>query len=624
MFTYESLVRNPLGAFYQENKGTQFQVWAPNAKNKVQLHCLRRPPSPRSTQVYTMSAVNDLGYFSVLIPETLPGDQYFFSLNDSQELLPDPASRFQPEGVRGPSAIISHEFPWEDQSWKGVSKEDLVFYELHVGTFTLEGTFSAIHSYLPYLRDLGITALELMPVAQFPGTRNWGYDGVFPFAVQNSYGGPIELKHLINACHQQGIGVFLDVVYNHLGPEGNILAKFGPYFQSRYHTPWGKAINFDGPYSDEVKKYFCYNLVQWLEEFHFDGLRLDAVHAICDSSQHPFLRYLGEIKRALEIKLQRPFYLIAESDLNEPRLLEEVEKNGFQLDLQWNDDFHHSLHVELTHERNGYYQDFNGFQSLVRAFEKNVVYQDDYSHFRKASRGREFKGISKTSFIVYSQNHDQIGNRPLGERLQQIVGITQQRLAAACLFLSPYTPLIFMGEEAAESKPFLYFVDHQDKDLIKAIRKGRVEEFKDFFSGDFLLNATIKNPDELSTFQQCQLDLNFNNFDPIKEKQFKYYQTLIGVSKWLRQEKVFSEEHFKVTAYEKEKILQLSGRHGSHAIVVLFSFQAHNQKLPEPFWEHKKYKILFPVPHPELLQNSIDLKEFYLPSFTALLLEGDD
>lgn len=358
--------------------------------------------------------------------------------------------------------------------------ERLVLYELHVGTFTPEGTFDAVVPRLPELLDLGITALELMPVAQFPGKRNWGYDGVNPFAVQASYGGPDGLKRLVDACHGMGLAVVLDVVMNHLGPEGNYLGRFGPYFTDRYRTPWGEAVNFDGPESDEVRGYFLENARHWFECYHVDGLRLDAVHAIHDESARPFLAELaGEIGRLSET-CGRPLHLIAESDRNDPRLVTPAEAGGLGLDALWLDDFHHALHTLLTREHDGYYADFGRLDQLAKCYREGFAYSGEPSAYRRRRHGATSAPLPGRSFVAFAQNHDQVGNRMLGERLASLVPFEALKLAAGAVVLSPFVPLLFMGEEYGEEAPFLYFVDHGDPDLLRAVREGRRAEFRSF------------------------------------------------------------------------------------------------------------------------------------------------
>ncbi len=453
---------------------TRFTVWAP-LREKMILHLVH--PKDEKKEM-TKDAE---GYWQVTVEE-VPADALYFFMPDGEKDYPDPASAFQPEGVHGPSGVVDHSlFSWKDHEWKGLSLEELVIYELHVGTFTEEGTFAAIIPRLDELKATGINALELMPVAQFPGSRNWGYDGVYPYAVQNSYGGPLGLKTLVDACHQKGIAVILDVVYNHLGPEGNYLPLFGPYFTNRYHTPWGDAINYDGEWSDGVRHYFSNNALYWLEHFHIDALRLDAIHAVFDFGAVHFWERLHKQVQQLRQKSERPFYLIAESDLNSPRVVKPVSKGGFGFDAQWLDDFHHALYKLLNKKDKERYYDFGRMPQLAKAFTDGFVHSgDEWVTFRKRRYGASSAGVPGNKFIVFNQNHDQIGNRALGERLSILVNFEKLKLAAAALLLSPYIPMLFMGEEYGDDTPFYYFVSHSDPALVEAVRKGRREEFKDF------------------------------------------------------------------------------------------------------------------------------------------------
>ena len=414
---------------------------------------------------------------------------------------PDPASRCQPEGVHGPSQFVDPDFDWQDRTWSGLSLNHYIIYELHVGTFCPTGDFDGVMARLDDLVELGVTAVELMPVAQFPGARNWGYDGVYPFAVQNSYGGPIGLKRLVDACHRKGLAVVLDVVYNHLGPEGNYLNDFGPYFTDFYHTPWGEALNFDGPHSDAVRRYFIENALQWIDEFRIDALRLDAVHAIVDFSARPFLEVLAEAVHQRAEALNRHIHLIAESALNDTRVIRPRELGGFNIDAQWNDDFHHSLRTALTDERSGYYQDFNGLADLATAWRDGYVYTGQYSAFRQRAHGNASRGTPARQLVVFAQNHDQIGNRMHGDRLAGTLSLEQLKLAAGVVLLSPFVPLIFMGEEYGETAPFLYFVSHGDPDLVEAVRQGRQAEFADF---DW--PGQPADPQAEATFSRCRLN----------------------------------------------------------------------------------------------------------------------
>ncbi|MFZ3044571.1 MAG: malto-oligosyltrehalose trehalohydrolase, partial [Desulfatirhabdiaceae bacterium] len=428
-----------LGATPLGNGRCRFRVWAP-FMDCVDVHIL-------SSKNRLESLTRDRhGYHEGIHDDVEPGVNYLFRLNGSQE-RPDPASRFQPQGVHGPSQVVDPAFAWTDDNWRGVARHRTIIYELHVGIFTDSGTFDAAIDRLDDLVSLGITAVELMPVAQFPGDRNWGYDGVYPFAAQNSYGGPQGLKRLVNACHHRGLAVILDVVYNHLGPEGNYLRDFGPYFSNHYHTPWGQPINFDGNYSDHVRRYFIENARYWITECHIDALRLDAVHAILDFSARTFLQELAEIVKDLAEDLGRHIHLFAESALNDTRLIRSPDLGGFGLDAQWNDDLHHALHAVITGERRGYYCDFGRFEQLLKALRDGFVYDGQYSEYRKRRHGNSSRSIPPHRFVGFAQNHDQIGNRLQGDRLSTIVSFEALKMVAGIILLSPSLPLLFMGEE---------------------------------------------------------------------------------------------------------------------------------------------------------------------------------
>lgn len=474
-------------------EGVAFSVWAPRA-SRVAVRWLR-PGAGGDRDLLR----GEGGVFQGVVAEARPGDDYRLVL-DGRLARPDPVSRHQPRGVQGPSRVVDPEaFGWSDHAWRGLGRDELVIYELHVGTASSAGSFEGVIPRLPSLRDLGVTALELMPVAAFPGSRNWGYDGVFPYAVQSSYGGPEGLRALVDAAHGAGLAVLLDVVYNHLGPEGNVLADFGPYFTDRYRTPWGPALNFDGPDSDEVRRYFCDNALHWIAEYHLDGLRLDAVHAIHDESAQPFLAGLAGALHDLGIRLGRPLHVIAESDANDPRLVREPERGGLGLDAVWNDDFHHAVHAALTGEARGYYVDFGGLGAVARAWTDRFVYAGALSRHRRRRHGAPARDVPADRFVVFLQNHDQVGNRPQGERLAALVSPARLRLAAALLLLAPGLPLIFMGEEYGETAPFLYFVDHGDPALLEAVRRGRQAEFASFAgSGD------VPDPGAPDTFERSR------------------------------------------------------------------------------------------------------------------------
>jgi maltooligosyltrehalose trehalohydrolase len=467
----------------------------------------------------------DCGYHVAVVDAVEAGARYMYRLDGSRE-LPDPASRFQPEGVHGPSQLVDADaFQWSDENWKGVALEGSIFYELHVGTYTPAGTFDALIDHLHDLRSLGVTTIEVMPVAQFPGPRNWGYDGVFPFAPQNTYGGPEGLRRLVDAAHARGLAVALDVVYNHLGPEGNYLGAYGPYFTDRYRTPWGEAINYDGAGSDEVRRFFRENALYWLEQYHFDALRLDAIHGIFDFSALPFLAELKTSAAELSQRLGRPIHLIAESDLNDARVIAPLQRGGYEMDSQWSDDFHHSLHTLLTKEKTGYYQDFGHVWHLAQTLKKGWCYTGRYSQYRQRRHGNSPEGISASHFVVCNQNHDQVGNRAAGERLSALVDFEALKLAAGVTLLSPYVPMLFMGEEYAESAPFQYFISHLDPALVEAVRHGRKQEFADFGWQDL-----VPDPQDEATFRRSQLQHKLKEDEP-HASMLRFYRELIRLRK---------------------------------------------------------------------------------------------
>jgi maltooligosyltrehalose trehalohydrolase len=482
------------GVRYIGDDTYEFTVWAPLVRSmavKIVTVPERLVPMKRTESGYWMAALNALP----------AGTRYLYRLDNDRD-RPDPASHFQPDGVHGPSQVVDHgAFPWMDGEWKGLPLPSMVMYEIHTGTFTPEGTFEAIIPRLAALKALGINVVELMPVAQFPGTRNWGYDGVYPYAVQNSYGGPEGLKRLVNACHTTEMAVILDVVYNHLGPEGNYLWDFGPYFTDKYRTPWGQAINFDGPCSDEVRNYFIGNALHWVREYHLDALRIDAIHGIFDFSAKHILQELGEAVHLEAAALGRSVFVIPESDLNDVKAVNPIEIGGYGLDAQWNDDFHHAVHALITGELKGYYEDFGRVEQMEKALREGFVYSGQYSSFRKRKHGNDSKDRPAHQFVVFSQNHDQVGNRMLGDRISKLASFEALKLAAGLVILSPSLPLLFMGEEYGEDVPFLYFVSHGDKDLIDAVRNGRRGEFK-----AFSWEGEPPDPQSEGTFRASKLD----------------------------------------------------------------------------------------------------------------------
>ena len=449
---------------------TTFRVWAPTPESvAVEVGGEQVPMAPVGG-----------GWREAEVDWAAAGDDYRFVVDG--DALPDPRSPFQPEGVHGPSRLIEHSaFPWTDGDWRGFHLPSAVLYELHVGTFTEEGTFEAVIPCLDHLAELGVTAVELLPVAEFPGERGWGYDGVDLFAPHHSYGGPNGLKKLVDACHHRGLGVVLDVVYNHLGPAGNYLSRFGPYFTDRYATPWGDALNFDGADSDEVRRFFVDNALSWLRDYHVDGLRLDAVHAIVDTSAVHLLEQIGVEVAALSAAVGRPLWLIAESDLNDPRVIDRREVGGYGMDAQWSDDFHHALHAALTGDKSGYYADFGGLSQVAVALQQAFVYAGDYSPHRRRVHGRRpAPGTPGWRFLGYLQNHDQVGNRAVGERSTLLMSVGRAKVGAALVLLSPFVPMLFQGEEWGASTPFQYFTDHEDTELGRLVSEGRRREFASF------------------------------------------------------------------------------------------------------------------------------------------------
>jgi maltooligosyltrehalose trehalohydrolase len=475
----------------------EFRVWAPSVK-KVSVKA--------GEELYPMSGPNDRGWWKVSAREAGAGTDYGFVLDDDPKVYPDPRAMWAPNGVHGLSRIYDHkEFVWSDGRWQGPPLSGAVIYEMHIGTFTEEGTFDAAIERLDYLSELGITHVEVMPVAAFPGEYGWGYDGVGLFAAQEVYGGPNGLKRLVDACHQRGLAVLLDVVYNHFGPVGNYTSKFGPYLTHRHTTPWGDAVNFEGEGSDEVRRFFCDNALMWMRDYHIDGLRLDAVHAFVDRSAIHFLEQLSAEVEVLSSALERRLVLIAESDLNDPRVVTPREAGGYGMDAQWNDDFHHALFTVLSKERGkGYYDDFGSLEKLAKSLTKVFVLDGVYSGYRQRSHGRPVRGLSAHRFVAFIQNHDQVGNRATGDRLEHTIGMDRAKVAAGLVFLAPFIPLIFQGEEYAASTPFQYFAHHEDEEMAKAVSEGRKREFAAFgWNPD-----EIPNPESVETFERSKLNWN--------------------------------------------------------------------------------------------------------------------
>ena len=483
------------GAIADEDGSVRWRVWAPFARQVtlvlIDTNERREVGMTKEGRAHHVGAEHGVR----------DGQLYAYRLDGGPE-RPDPCSLWQPEGVDGPSAVVfPGQFSWTDQTWSGVRRPDLVFYEIHVGTFTPEGTFEAIIPRLSDLRELGITALEIMPVGQFPGTRNWGYDGVLSYATQNSYGGPHGLQRLVDACHAHGLAVYLDVVYNHFGPESNYLGEYGPYFTDRYRTPWGDAVNYDRAGSDAVRDFVLDNVRMWLQEFHFDGLRLDAADMIVDLGARHILRAIKEVADAAGAHRAWPAIVTAESDLNDPRVLYPPERGGYELDAQWMDDYHHAAHAFLSGERYGYYSDFGEASQLGKILEQPYLYAGEYSTFRDRKHGAPAAGLAGDRFIIFLQNHDQVGNRASGDRLNTLVkSPAKQRLAASYLLLSPYLPLLFMGEEYGEENPFPFFCSFHGEELVKAVRDGRRRDYSHHDQ-----QSVVPDPGAQATFESARL-----------------------------------------------------------------------------------------------------------------------
>lgn len=452
-----------------------------------------------------------------------PGDRYFYIVNGGKP-VPDPVSRLLPEGVHGPTEIVDPAaFSWTDQDWRGLPLKDYIIYELHLGTFTPQGTFDAAIAKLAYLKKLGISVIELMPVAAFPGTRNWGYDGVSLYAVQASYGGPEGLRRFVDAAHQMGLGVMLDVVYNHLGNEGNYLGMFGPYFTGRHKTPWGEAVNYDQAGSQGVRQFVIENALYWIREYHIDGLRLDAVQTIQDGSPQNILAEIAENADALAVGLDREVCVIAETDANDPRIVQPRDGGGYGLDAVWSDDLHHALHAFFTGERNGYFQDFGAPEQIVRALNEGFVFQGEaFQFWQGRPRGSSSHNMPAPAHVICIQNHDQVGNRAKGERFSVLVPRGARMLAAALLLLAPQTPLVFMGQEYDETNPFQFFTDYGDPALRKAVTDGRRAEFSDF---DF---SQVPDPQDPATFQRSKLNWQLTQGENV---MLRWYAALIELRK---------------------------------------------------------------------------------------------
>ncbi|MEP7066144.1 MAG: malto-oligosyltrehalose trehalohydrolase [Gemmatimonadota bacterium] len=569
--TAASTTAEPTYGARPQDGSTRFTVWAPMA------HEL-------SVRVRTGAAAGEHplardahGVFTATVPGVRAGDDYAFRIDGGAE-RPDPASRWQPFGVHGASRVVDPDaFEWSDASWKGIEMADYVIYELHVGTFTPEGTFDAVSPRLAALRELGITAIELMPVAQFPGERNWGYDGVQLYAPQNSYGGPDALKRLVNAAHAEGLAVVLDVVYNHIGPEGNYLGEYGPFSTDVYRTPWGSAVNYDGPDSDEVRRLVTENASYWVCEFHMDALRLDAIHGIFDSQALHVLAELASRVHARAQEIGREVKVIAESDLNDPRVLRPVEQGGYAMDAQWSDDFHHAVHVALTGESSGYYEGYARYgdiAAIAEALARRFVFQGQYAPHRRRRHGAPAMDISADHFVISIQNHDQVGNRATGDRLSVLVPPDALRLAAALLLLAPYVPMLFMGEEYGEVAPFQYFVSHSDRDLVEAVRRGRHGEFESFgWAGE------VPDPQSADTFGRSRIKFELG-CEGEHAQMRAMYRELLAIR---REEPALRPGAARITVRSDAGARWIAMRldaQGARSLLVLFNLATSQRSVP--------------------------------------------
>ena len=569
----QQLWKCSLGAIPLGEGRYQFRLWAPKLQ-RVQLYIVQ--PAPRLLEM----EAEEGGYFQVIVEEIYPAARYFFRING--ENRPDPASRCQPEGVHGPSQIISLDFPWEDAEWRGIPLADYIFYELHVGTFTYEGTFDAIIPFLDVLKDLGITAIELMPIAQFPGMRNWGYDGVYPYAPQVSYGDSNGLRRLVNACHQRELAVVLDVVYNHFGPEGNYVQEYGEYFTDAYKSAWGSSLNFDQEQSDEVRRFFIENALHWITEFHIDSLRLDATHTIMDFSSHTFLELLSEQFEQVRQQIGRPVFLIAENAKNDVRTVCPTREGGLGMDAQWNDDFHHSLRTLMTCDQTGYYQDYGSLDQLAKAYREGFVFSGQYSYELQRHFGTSSAHLPAERFVVFAYNHDQIGNRAYGERLGEYLSFDELKLVAGLTILSPYLPLLFMGEEYNEPAPFLYFIDFEAEDVVDGVRDGRKEEFSSFLDGD----SEPPDPQSYSTFFRSKLNFDLRQYKHHRVL-WQFYQKLIHLRKTVPALRHLSKDDMEVAVDQDGYTMTIRRWHEASETIAIYNLHDEPVRvaLPSGDWE---------------------------------------
>ncbi|MBX3452540.1 MAG: malto-oligosyltrehalose trehalohydrolase [Planctomycetaceae bacterium] len=601
-----------IGAWLANDGWCEWCVWAPRA-SRVELVL---DPSGANREL-TMQPLGR-GYWSVRADGITEGMRYWYRL-DGGEPRPDPASKWQPGDVHEPSAVVDlNQFAWTDHNWQGLRRDQLVIYEFHVGAFTPEGTFAAAIDRLDDLVELGVTAVEPLPICQFPGRHNWGYDGTYWFAPQASYGGPHRFQQFVDACHARGLAVIVDVVYNHLGPEGNYLGTFGPYFSGKYHTPWGSAVNFDDPHCDGVRELVLENVRYWIREFHVDGLRLDAIHAIYDTGVRHILADIGDMALEESEHVGRPVHVIAESAMNDPRVLEPIAINGYSHAGQWNDDFHHCVHRHLTGETTGYYMDYaNPARDLAKVFTENYFFDGQFSPFRQRHHGRSAASFPGDQFVISTQTHDQVGNRARGERLIELSGWPQARLAASLMLLAPAVPMLFMGEEYGETNRFPFFCDFLDEGLRQAVRDGRRREFAEFGWKP----SDIPDPCATETFESARLSWSWPTGSP-QEGMRRLYQDLLQARKIVPALQDFVNREAEVCQPESDGgILRLSrggGEQSGNGIVVFFNLSPR----PLSFTLPKKLEVLFCSESPRYQGTGFDPLAKELPAFSAVVCGG--
>ncbi|MEX1012935.1 MAG: malto-oligosyltrehalose trehalohydrolase [Waddliaceae bacterium] len=553
--------RRSSGASISKGKGTFFSVWAPYAKN-VDLKIL----TPKEKYI-PMHPQAD-GYYTLSLPEIEEELDYFFVINGDE--LADPASNWQPNGVKGPSRPLDHsKFQWSDENWKGIPLQDHIIYELHVGTFTEKGTFEAIIEKLPHLQKLGITAIELMPISSFPGDRNWGYDGVFPFAPQESYGGPSGLKSLVNSCHEMGIAVLLDVVYNHFGPEGSVFHSFGPYMTDKYHTPWGKALNFDGKDSAPVRQYIIDNALYFLSDYHIDGLRLDAIDGIFDTSPKHILQELQEEFHLQASRIGKEAWITAESDLNEAKLIEPVSQNGYGIDAVWGDEYHHALRTLLIADHSAYFVDFGKMSDLKKAIVEGFVYDGRWSTYREKEFGTSSKHLPGDKFVIFSQNHDQIANASKGKTFVDLISKDQLKVAACILLFSPSIPLLFMGQEWGSKAPFDFFTSFESKSLAEAVKEGRKKEYEAHYIAEM-----FKDPQDPQTFFDSKLQ-----WEQRDNEILTLYEKLIAMRKSHPAMQNFDRQSVRVIIDESKRFISITRQSADCAEMIKLVANMGNKEL---------------------------------------------